>query len=319
MAEPLRATFYTLKKHGPRGGVLLGATLMTGVLLVALLGVTFALCYPILAPMFPGGAASATANGAEVIGAMFGVIGIIFLVLFAMYVLFAAYEAACLRWMIRQEAPGWFGLTLGADTWRVYAGYWIWLVIYFVVSTIVSLLMMPVMFMMMPSIVQAGGEPDLSGLMAFQLGMNVLLYIPMIFFGVRFGPAAATSIARRRFAFFDAWTVTKGRFWELLGSFALLMSAYVILTIVFVGFVLGSIFRGQFPSSTSTPQELETAFAAIFTPTNLAVIGGFYLLLYVVGIFYVVFSFGVNARAVIAAVDEGKIEGQTPNVAQVFE
>lgn len=58
--------------------------------------------------------------------------------------------------------------------------------------------------------------------------------------------------------------------------------------------------------------------SALFQPAVLASFGGLYVLLLVTGIFYVVLSFGVNARAVIAAIDEGKIDGQTPNVAEVF-
>ena len=67
-----------------------------------------------------------------------------------------------------------------------------------------------------------------------QLPFSLLQYLPLIFIGVRFGPAAATSLARRRFSVFEAWAVTRGRFWELLGSFALLwLIAGIALALMF--------------------------------------------------------------------------------------
>jgi hypothetical protein len=52
--------------------------------------------------------------------ALGGVMLIYLVFLFAFFVLTAAFEAACLRWLIRGESGGGFlGLQLGADTWRV--------------------------------------------------------------------------------------------------------------------------------------------------------------------------------------------------------
>jgi hypothetical protein len=316
MAEPLRATFYTLRKHGPRNGVIMGATLTTGVLLLALIGGFMALVFSAFAPLYGQGA---TADGGQVFGAVLSMIGLAFVLIFAIYLLFASYEAALLRWMIRGEAPGWFGMSLGVDTWRVYAGYWMWFVISLAVSLGVSAVITPFIVFSGFATSPSATAPDIGAILIMQLLINGLYFAVMAFIGIRFAPAAATSIARRRFSFFDAWKVTKGRFWALFGSFFILMIGYLVVLGVFFGFLFGSVFRTGFSGVNAAPQDALGAFTSVFTPQNLIIIGGLYLLMFLAGIVYVVFSFGVNARAVIAAVDEGKIDGQTPNVAKVFE
>src|SRR6185312_11722146 len=101
-----------------------------------------------------------------------------------------------------------------------------------------------------------------------------LQYLPLIFLGVRFGPAAATSIARQRFSFFDAWTVTRGRFWELLGSFAVLwliagvaLALVVVLTVGPTFAHIWPLFQGiwQKPSQES----MQAYFNTIFSPQSL--------------------------------------------------
>jgi hypothetical protein len=150
-------------------------------------------------------------------------------------------------------------------------------------------------------------------LIALQVLISVVQNAAMIFVSVRLAPAAATSIARKRFAFFEAWKVTRGRFWALFGSFFVLMLGNIVLTLIVLAVGVGaivSVFDGVAP----TPETL----MALFTPANLSILATLYALILVASLVYVVLSFGVNARAVIAAVDEGKIAGQSPNVAEVF-
>jgi hypothetical protein len=315
MAEPLRATFYTFRRHSERGGVLLGATLITAALGIAILAAFVALCWPLFASLFSiSGASTSSDQVLGAVGAMFGAALIGFFFLVALYVLAAAYEAACLRWMIRREAPGWFGLNLGADTWRVYSGYWVWFLIQMAVSMVVSIVMMPLTFMAMIPAGDVAPEAQMASLLGMQFLVAVVQYAVLIFIGVRFAPAAATSIARRRFSFFEAWKVTRGRFWALFGSFFILMIAYLIVLAIFMTAVFATIYNatgGLGGAGAPDP-------SAIFQPNVLASFGGLYVLLVGTGVLYVVLSFGVNARAVIAAIDEGKIDGQTPNVAEVF-
>jgi hypothetical protein len=131
----------------------------------------------------------------------------------------------------------------------------------------------------------------------------------LIFFAVRFAPAAATSIAKRRFAFFDAWTVTKGRFWALLGAFLLLWLMYFVGISIFYGvvvFALGANMWTQMASGAGPATEQE-ALAMFSSPSVWAPIAVLYVLMIVGGFVFYIALFGINARAAQAALEEGKI------------
>jgi hypothetical protein len=93
--------------------------------------------------------------------------------------------------------------------------------------------MMPLTFMAMIPASNGAPEAQIASLLGVQFIIYLVQYAVLIFIGVRFAPAAATSIARRRFSFFDAWKVTRGRFWALFGSFFILMGAYLVALAIF--------------------------------------------------------------------------------------
>lgn len=229
---------------------------------------------------------------------------ILFLLVY--YILLASYEAACLRWMIRGEAPGLFGLSLGADTWRVYFTYWIWFVLCNAAAFVVAIIL----------VASVGGvalsaQADPSALgpgvgIAILVGFLVLL--AWLYLAVRFAPAAATSIARKRFAFFDAWTVTKGRFWALLGSFVLLFLMFFVLIIALeigLGVVMASMAMSQIGQT--EPQTAEEAFRAFANPQWMALVGVFIAVITIASFVFYIALFGINARAAQAVLEEGKI------------
>src|SRR6185503_16172494 len=116
MAEPLKATFFTLK-HRDRA-VLLPATLVLIVLLALIAAAWAALNWGALlriAELLQAGASQTKpqmddAAAMNLMFGMFALMGWSIILLFPAYLVVAAYEAACLRWMIRGEAPGLFGL-----------------------------------------------------------------------------------------------------------------------------------------------------------------------------------------------------------------
>jgi hypothetical protein len=324
MAEPLNATFFTLK-HRDRA-VLLPATLVTIVIVALIVAAWVGLNWRTLSLMFelvqqgPSGQADEAQAGALFSG-MMGIFASTMLFLFPLFIALAAYEAACLRWMIRGEAPGLFGLTIDHDTWRVWAIYWCWLVTQMVVSTVASVLMMPLMFMMMGDIVAQGPEPDSQATWNMILRMqafSLIQYIPLAFIGIRLGPAAATSIARRRFSFFEAWTVTADRFWALFGSWILLWLllalAYAILFAATYGPLYGDLWVQLFTTWPDFPREELQEFATRTLSMNglltIAAAYGGGLLLWTT---YRLMAFGVNARAARAALEEGKIAEVPPD------
>ncbi|HET9230746.1 MAG TPA: hypothetical protein VFO00_05630, partial [Vitreimonas sp.] len=119
-----------------------------------------------------------------------------------------------------------------------------------------------------------------------------------------------TSIAKRRFAFFDAWRVTKGRFWALFGSYLLLFLMYfvgIIILSVAAGLAMGFSIFGQMQTG-AEPQTMEQMLA-LFASPSVWIPGAICYGLMIVGVFvFYVALFGVNARAAQAALAEGKIQ-----------
>ncbi len=322
MSEPLNAAFFTLK-HRDRA-VLLPATVALIAILAAFVGLFFLLNWGFFSQISgliaSGDGPQTDQQTGQLVAGMFGLMGLSVLFMFPIYLAFAAYEAACLRWMIRGEAPGLFGLTLDHDTWRVYGVYWCWFLGYMVIGTIVSMLAIPFTMMSMGNIM-TDPTPDPYEMMRWQFSVQLPImiaqYVPMIFLGVRFGPAAATSVARQRFSFFEAWTVTRGRFWPLLGAFALLWLIFGVIYLITNGagfaFVMGDVFRAVFADWPNVDQERgEEMLRRIFNTQTIAIMVGLYLLNGVVGLGYALMSYGVNARAAMVALEEGKIEVGSP-------
>lgn len=328
MAEPLKATFFTLQ-HRDRA-VLLPATLILLVGLAVLIGAFAAINWGMISRMFallqqfPGGPEVLTeADGMAMFQGMMLMFLSVILLLFPMYLLIAAYEAACLRWMIRGEVKGFAGFALDHDTWRVYGVYWCWYILQFLVSFAASIIMMPVMFMTMPGLMTGDGTIDQGEMwrwqLAVQLPLSLIQYIPLLFFGVRFAPSAAVSIARRRFAFLETWPVTRGRFWALLGSFALLCLIIGAAIIIVMGVAYWTVFSDVLTQwfaagwrGDSLPDVTEEQFASIFEktfqPETYLVVGALYLVTLLLTLAYTLMSYGVNARAALVALQEGKIE-----------
>lgn len=318
--QALNATFYTLKSR-PRM-VLLPATLITCVLIALIVALFIYLNWGAFGHFNEMFQLSATQSepSEEQIGrmmvSMFSLIGMALLFAFPLYLIVAAYEAACLRWIIRGEAPGLFGLTLGVDTWRVYSVYWFWLMGQLVISTALSFLAFPVVFLTMGNVI-ANPEADPTAMMATQFGVQMVLavvqYAVMIFFGVRFSPAAATSVLRKKFAFFDAWNVTRGRFWPLFGSWVLLWLIFTVAYAVIFAVTLGAVFADVIPqiinsAEAYSPETTQAILAAILTPRTWLLVGVFYGVVALASFAYSLFAYGVNARAAIAALEDGKIK-----------
>lgn len=219
---------------------------------------------------------------------LFGLLGLILL---------AAFEAACLRWMIRGERGGLMGLTLGADTWRVFLTYFVWLVlaILFAMLVVVSYGLLFLLSNALPVV-----RPLF---MLIALLMPLALAALGIWGATRLSPAAAMSIARRKFSFFHAWGATRERFWDLLGAFVILLAAYLA-----IGTLLSVLIRipmsyAMMPLFTdmASRADVETIIAhanqALSNPLLLAIAGAYMIAATVFGLVFHVAWFGVNAYA----------------------
>jgi hypothetical protein len=233
-----------------------------------------------------------------------GNVGLLYQVVY--FILLAAFEAGCLRWLTRGETRGLLTLSLTAgDTWVVWASYWVWFglliglyIAVFVVGLIAALVMAAMHL-----------EP---GIMAIVAVVSFLaLMCAIIWAGVRLAPATATSVALQRFAFFDAWKVTRGRFWTLFGSFLLLIILYLVIGSAIAGLALIPVLSTLGPlmaeAAKGTTPTSEQIWALLLAPTNLAAIGAMVALSLLVRTIMMIALFGVNARAAVVAKAEGRI------------
>lgn len=222
-------------------------------------------------------------------------------------VLYAAYEAACLRWLVRGERGGFLGLTLGADTWRVFACYFVWLAL----AIAFAVLVVGVYIGLNAA---SNAVPVLRLGVVFMAALMPLALAALLFWGaVRLSPASAVSIAQRRFAFFDAWKATLGRFWELLGAFVILLAAYFAVATVASVLIRIPMAQAMYPlmqealAGGSLDAIIGRAKESFATPLMVALAAVYLLVSTVLSMLLYVGWFGVNARAAALALEESKL------------
>lgn len=239
--------------------------------------------------------------------AWMGVAPLYLLALLLIYILLAAYEAAVHRWLVRGEAGGGLlGLNLGADTWRVYLSYWLWLVVFTGLYLGIIILGAVIGAAAGFAFASGGGNESLMGLVALIVGVaavGAFLYVL-----IRLAPATAVSVALKKFAFFKAWQVTRGRFWSMFGAYLILFLIYAVLAIagyiVMAVIALGPMFAQAAQGGTPDPS---VVMNSVTQPATLATLGLVYLLLVAVAMVMYVAFLGVSAKAVRVALADGKI------------
>lgn len=314
--QALNATFFAFRKR-EKGGVLLSTSIAFFVAMLILVAIIGAVVWALLGSTFmelaqlgmAGGKGDPTSMPAGPPPGIFLIFPLELLFLVFYFILLAAYEAGCLRWMIRGEREGLFGLSLGADTWRVYGTYWAWLV-FMIIGGIALSILFGVLAGLLAGVL---GEAAWVGMTV----IGVACLLAFIYFPVRLAPAAATSVGAGRFAFFSAWTVSRDRFWALFGSFLLLFVIYLVASIIITGTMFALLFGPVFASMDwtamqSDPQAFSQAYLEAITqvfstPASIALYIAMQVVSWVLALTFMVMTFGVNARAVQAALEEGKI------------
>jgi hypothetical protein len=83
---------------------------------------------------------------------------------------------------------------------------------------------------------------------------------------------------------------------------------------MFAGFAAAIAEAGSNPD-----QAAAVIAAAMFRPENWVMLGVLSGIVLAVGMVFYVMMFGINARAAVAAVEDGKIEGLIPETAKTFD
>jgi hypothetical protein len=224
---------------------------------------------------------------------------------------FAAYEAACLRWLVRGERGGIFGFSFGADTWRVLLTYLLWIALGIGFCVVVG-----VFYGVLIGV--SGAAPAVRIIMMLIGALAPLaLAALLIWVATRLSPAAAASIGARKFAFFGAWKITRGRFWEMLGAFVILLAVYLAIATVLSALVRWPLSQVMYPlmADALAGGDLEALLNGIreaFTsPLMLGVLGAYALASIVLVCVLRAAWFGVNAFVVrLGAVEPPAPVGQ---------
>lgn len=323
--QPLNATFFAFQKRD--GSVLLPASVAFAVLMIVglvVLGVVayFALGGPAFVEWYNNAMIASAKGGAPEpppnLGAIFLIFPIEMIALFFYFVALAAFESSSLRWLIRGEKSNPFNLCFGADMWRVYGTYWFWFLFFFCTAIIFAIWMV-----VLGAIGGAIGGKDNAG-PAVLIGLVGCLvwFVAWIYVAVRLAPAAATSIGAGHFAPLKAWGVSSGRFWALFGAFLLIFIIYIIASIVVGGVTMGAYFATVFggvdwSKMGSDPTGFSAAYQSAVlegmqklwsSPASIALYIGGQIAIYALALLIYVMCYGVNARAVRVALDEGKLE-----------
>ena len=138
-------------------------------------------------------------------------------------------QGAILRPLTRDRWGGWIlGLKLGVDELRLFLLVYI---VLFVIGLTLGL-----------SVGLAGHAVDAPGwIPAIVIGVLVVTAIcALIYISVRLSPAYAATIGERRFVIFEAWNMTRGRFWSIFGAYilAFLITLAVVLACWIIAFTV---------------------------------------------------------------------------------
>ena len=139
------------------------------------------------------------------------------------WAVWAMFETASQRRYIRDED---FRLAFGPDEVRMMGVGFVWYAVQWIFSLVPLLIMWPIFT---SAIGLENGEMtedeflrQVFGRMAIIL-LSMLVFAPIyIFFATRFAPVFAMTVKEKKIAFGDAWIVSRGRFWPILGAYLII-------------------------------------------------------------------------------------------------
>lgn len=167
------------------------------------------------------------------------------------WVIWAIFEAASQRRYIRSEK---FSVQFGGDELRIMGVGLAWALMQLVFFIVPAVLFFGAIGNAISLAADNASEAEIAsqvvGPMFGAIGLWLILFIIYVFFATRLAPCFALTIKERRFRFLDAWNVSRGRFWPILGAFVILsigggMAVGLVDQIMqfFLGFAIGPVFE----------------------------------------------------------------------------
>lgn len=141
----------------------------------------------------------------------------------AYWVVWAMFETASQRRFIRGEG---FSLGFGADEARMMAVGLLWSLLVIAVWVIPFLLIFGGVFAAIAGASEGMTDEEVGRRMIAPMfsafGLLLLLTPLYVFLATRLAPCFALTVRAREIRFLDAWNVSRGRFWPILGAFVIL-------------------------------------------------------------------------------------------------
>tara|TARA_R100000365_G_C2746744_1_gene76137 strand:- start:450 stop:1433 length:984 start_codon:yes stop_codon:yes gene_type:complete len=139
---------------------------------------------------------------------------------FGAWVIWSVFQAASQRRYVRDER---FFLRFGGDELRMMVVSLLWNVLQLVFTFVPIIIFLGGMLDVVALILSGDDDPRLVGRVMTTMLMGgflwLILFIAYVFFATRLAPCFALTIKERRICFFDAWNVSRGRFWPILGAY----------------------------------------------------------------------------------------------------
>lgn len=157
------------------------------------------------------------------------------------WALWAMFETASQRRYIRGEA---FSLGFGMDELRMMAVGLMWGILGFVMMALPMLLIMGgtfwTLFANLSDAPMVNSQEFGNRVLMQMFGVMAIMVVmfPLyVFFATRLAPCFGLTVREREIRFFDAWNVSRGRAWPILGAYVILAIGGGILGQVIVGIV----------------------------------------------------------------------------------
>lgn len=152
------------------------------------------------------------------------------------WAVWAMFETASQRRYIWDKP---FRLSFGADELRMMIVGFLWAVMGLVLIGLPMVLIFGATFYTLftdPTQFNSPGATDQLALQILGTFGVLLLALPLyVFFATRLAPSFGLTVREKRIRFFDAWNVSRGRFWPIFGAFVILAFSGSILVQIISG------------------------------------------------------------------------------------
>ena len=230
-----------------------------------------------------------------IIGALSGLgAGLIVFMVACMFI-GAVQITAVYRAVLRPEERGFCFLKLGADEFRQ--------VVLMLVFSLFTILFWGVLA---GAGVYAYHELGLAdgAMVAAAFAAGLLGLILTIYVGVRLSMAQPMTFAQRRIRIFGSWSLTRGKFWPLLGMYVLMIVFAIIVSLVFDGLATALAAAGGWSlSSMNFEDGAQFEFAAL-SATALAAAAGWLVLTFISLALQLAVAYGPQAAAYRGLIEE---------------